>query len=230
MENWKNVCFLLTTDHEPVRKYIEDNGGIITSIADTKEFYDVAVFTPGAQPSPFFYGEMRRPEVFVDINRDLTEARLYREIPEKTPKIGIGRGAQFLNIMNGGGAWQKSYGHMVEHMLLDFMSGDTFYVTSNHNDEMIPGPGAAILAGARASDRKLTDKAAYSIDLPDAHKNNKWDDTEVAFYELSNSFCFQPRPDFVFAGGTKAQLAAAEATRELFEGYYDDWVAPKIKV
>jgi len=226
----KNLCFLLSRESHSIREFIEREGGIITSVGDPKTYFDVAIFTPGPSPSPFFYGEPRMDGVSCDISADMTEAALFRAIDHKIPKIGIGRGAQFLNIMNGGSSFQKITGHMGEpHPIMDFMTWDEYKGTSLHSDEMIPAPNSVVLAGAQIADRKESYGATYIIDA--GSKNHQWSDVEATWIEHTNCLCFQPRPDFQYANAPAngSLRKAVDSTGELFDTYFDEWVKPKIK-
>jgi len=63
------------------------------------------VFTGGADVSPFMYGEKKLSVTCNDEHRDEQE-KLFFERYTKVPKVGICRGGQFLNVMNGGKMWQ----------------------------------------------------------------------------------------------------------------------------
>ncbi len=221
---------MLTRECNSVKEYLESEGGIITSIGDPKTFFDVAIFTPGVSPSPFFYGEPKLKDVHTDVKSDMIEASLFRAIPATTPKIGFGRGAQFLNIMNGGGSFQKITGHMGDpHAIMDFMTWDEYLGTSLHSEEMIPAPNSVVLAGAQKADRKESFGSTYIIEP--GSKNHQWSDIEATWIEHTNCLCFQPRPDFNYNGMPKdgSYRKAVDSTRELFDTYFEDWVKPKIK-
>ena len=52
--------------------------------------------------------------------------------------LGICRGAQFLNVMNGGSLWQHVDGHGKDHDMLDIESGQTIKCTSTHHPDDVP--------------------------------------------------------------------------------------------
>ena len=104
---------------------------------------------------------------------------------------GICRGAQFLNVMNGGKMWQHVTGHAVSkgHIATDLVSGEEVLVTSTHHQMMIPSAHGKVLAVANVAGHK------YSYDK--GEEGGVTPDIEVVFYEDTKSLCFQPHPEYV---------------------------------
>ena len=69
---------------------------------------DALILTGGADIDPSFYHEDPIPELeFVDQDRDRFEAELLRQAMKKgLPILGICRGHQLMNVVNGGTLWQ----------------------------------------------------------------------------------------------------------------------------
>ena len=115
--------------------------------------------------------------------------------------VGICRGGQFLNVMNGGKMWQHVTHHAGNHMarieIPPYNAGNkrrTIEVTSTHHQMMIPTDDALVLATADVALEKH--KASYSK----LGKGGDIDpDTEVIFYDDTNCLCFQPHPEFTHA-------------------------------
>ena len=63
---------------------------------------DVMVFTGGPDVTPFLYGQKKIKGTNCDPIRDLKERQVINSVDVSMPKIGICRGAQFLNVYNGG--------------------------------------------------------------------------------------------------------------------------------
>ena len=155
---------------------------------------DVICFTGGADVDPKMYGEEPIPGTEFNPERDARESFIYGlALADKKPMIGICRGAQFLNVMNGGKLWQDVDGHAVYdgHPVVDFRTGKTINkMTSTHHQQMIEGPGAEIIAAAEISTRKKGHNSMIARDKPEL------DDLEVVWYPDSLSLCFQPHPEF----------------------------------
>ena len=127
---------------------------IVTFPYDTDHLKpDLMVFTGGEDVNPALYGE--KPHVSTRFNekRDRFERQVWTDYKD-IPKIGICRGGQFLNVMNGGEMWQDvdkhgvSAGHDMAN-LVD-LGGTKFHrdyvlnVTSTHHQMMVPAPKVAV--------------------------------------------------------------------------------------
>lgn len=151
---------------------------------------DIVLFVDGPPITPLYYGERRlgftKP---CDLRRDQSDVFAYRQLSRKVPKIGIGRGAHLLNIMNGGRTWQLVTDHNLgPHKTTDLITGDVRYLSSAHDQLMLPYDGADIICVADVA-RKFT--AYDGIErmrkhIPDAM------DVEACYYGHTNSLCFQP--------------------------------------
>ena len=155
---------------------------------------DIVCFTGGEDVDPALYNEEPIPETYFNANRDAREATIYGEcLALKKPMIGICRGAQFLNVMNGGKLWQDVNNHATHHghSILDMRKGKTYdNMTSTHHQQMIAGDNAEIIAVASLSTRKKSmSQTIERIKCED-------DDMEVLWYPDTLSLCFQPHPEF----------------------------------
>lgn len=155
---------------------------------------DIVCFTGGEDVDPALYGEKPIPETHCNPMRDMFEAGVYGEaLGLNKPMIGICRGAQFLNVMNGGKLWQDVNLHAIAggHNVVDVRTGDTKYnMTSTHHQQMIAAKDAEILAVASLSTKKKSD--TETVELVKNHN----EDIEVLWYPGSLSLCFQPHPEF----------------------------------
>jgi len=148
-------------------------------------------FTGGEDVTPSYYGEKAHPATFSNPNRDAREAEIYLEFNGRVPMAGICRGAQFLNVMNGGKMWQHVTGHALRgvHTALDQMTGEEIMVTSTHHQMMIPSTDAIVLLTADCS----TFKQGWEVQ--EVGGTNP--DIEAVFYANTNSLCYQPHPEYV---------------------------------
>lgn len=149
---------------------------------------DAICFTGGPDVEPRIYGEETLPKTFYIRDRDKMDRAALQRSHGKL-RVGICRGAQFLNVMNGGTLWQHVEGHTVYHDLVDKETGEVVRVTSTHHQEMRPTKSAEILAVANVA----TLKQAPGINLKGALKD---DDIEAVWYNSTKSLCFQPHPEF----------------------------------
>ena len=155
---------------------------------------DVVCFTGGEDVDPALYGEEAISETYCNPARDAYEAQIYSEaLSLQKPMIGICRGSQFLNVMNGGKLWQDVDNHALRsgHAILDTRTGETVHnMTSTHHQMMIPTEKASVLATADLSRIKKSQSETKPI------MTNDHEDTEVVWYNDSLSLCFQPHPEF----------------------------------
>ncbi len=217
----ENKIFLFSTKYPLLEKLFTMNGAIITH--NPFDEFEIAVFTPGPDVSPFLYGEKRIKKSLTDFPRDMRENNLYRALPMRCPKIGIGRGAQFLNVMNGGTLHQHVTGHTSPHAVIDVMTGNEMQVTSYHHQEMIVPELGDILCCANAADKKEGPLGVQGIDIASNAKSKMYADTEVAYFEPTKSLLFQPRPEM------DVETTPGKNTKNLFFQYYEEWILPESK-
>lgn len=152
---------------------------------------DYVVFSGGADVSPSLYGQDVHKTTRYDSYRDEYCVALYEAARERGQSlIGICRGAQFLNVMNGGTMFQHVNNHTRDHFLFDIDTERNIMVTSTHHQMMIPHKYAQVLAYAygQSTQREYMVDGVVRADLGD----NK--DTEVVWYD--NCLCFQPHPEY----------------------------------
>jgi len=137
--------------------------------------------------------------------RDEYESTVYWSLPQETPKIGICRGGQLLNVLSGGSLWQHVDGHSGHHIAYDLRTNEPFMVTSVHHQMMKPASDAIILVEAH--------KCKWKEDAIAKYKQME-SDPEVVFYPKTNSFCFQPHPEY---GMASCQKWFGQAIKDIFE-------------
>ncbi len=172
---------------------------------------DIFCFTGGADVHPMFYGEDALPETYFNEDRDDKEAFIYGYTLDK-PKIGICRGAQFLNVMNGGRLWQDVNNHAIggSHDVTLVKTGEVVSgMTSTHHQQMRPSDKAEIIGVSSLSTLKKSASEVIDRDKPDL------DDIEIVWYPESLSFCFQPHPEY-----------GREPCLDLFLSLVDEYILP----
>ncbi len=156
-------------------------------IAGDEDSPDVIVFTGGADVGPQLYGQDKHPTTRTDDKRDEEEVTKYWEFHDAF-KIGICRGAQFLNVMNDGELWQNVDQHTQNHPALYLPTGEIVEVTSTHHQMMRPGKDSEVLMTCRRS--KLREDGRVSL------MGDFFTDVEAVWYPKTKSLCFQPHPEY----------------------------------
>ena len=155
------------------------------SVVERPEDCDLMVWTGGPDVNPCMYNEKVIKETALSNTRDNVDYSYYKNFRDKK-KVGICRGGQFLNVVNGGKMIQHADNHTRPHLLSDTLSKKTYFVTSTHHQIMRPASGAIIVAITKKSTFWKTDKGTEEPKL----------DTEVIYYKDTKSLCFQPHPEY----------------------------------
>lgn len=158
---------------------------------------DIIVFNGGADIGTSIYGEQ---PVSRGIPRDQS-LRDKREIDvfekHRDPailKVGICRGAQLLNCLNGGTLWQDVDKHGRDHKITILASGHTMQATSTHHQMMRPNwDKVQMIAVAAESTYKYAEKDNY----PPAITAEDRLDPEILYYPETNCLCIQGHPEYV---------------------------------
>ena len=169
---------------------------------------DLVLFTGGEDVSPNLYGDAVHSTTYNNAKRDAIEALVYSACIERDiPCVGICRGGQFLNVMNGGRMYQNVAGHGMAHSITDLLTGETLLVSSTHHQMMMPSPEAILVASSRiCGAREWYDGQILKRDV-------SAEDIEVVFYPKTRSLCFQPHPEFsspVYSNMTKYFFSCIE--------------------
>ncbi len=164
------------------------------NVVSSLELADLVQFTGGSDVSPELYGE-KNVRSYCDANRDKYEQKIFNHCREVgKAMVGICRGGQFLNVMNGGKMWQHVSNHAIggTHVVYDHESELTYLCTSTHHQMMIPGLLAEVVGQGIALCRSYQSEGG--VYTPDDLGNDELD-VEVVWYEDTHSLCFQPHPE-----------------------------------
>jgi gamma-glutamyl-gamma-aminobutyrate hydrolase PuuD len=161
--------------------------GLGMEVVTSAEECDLLVFTGGEDVNPELYGQGCHRTTHFNRSRDTWEQGIFAAYFNK-PKVGICRGGQLLNVLSGGSMFQDVNNHCRgPHPIFSPEGVQLCMATSTHHQMMIPGEGAEVLAVANESTVRYT----HAIVEQGAHA-----DTEVVYYEATQSLCFQPHPEF----------------------------------
>lgn len=197
----KSVLVLPGAGQQAVRDMFISRGFI--SCSDLEDA-DIVCFTGGEDVNPSMYGEHKHPTTTFNENRDDREAAIYYHcVNQGIPMIGICRGGQFLNVMNGGKLYQDVDNHAIygTHEAFVYDSVDPVQVTSTHHQMIRANYNVdfKVLLIAKLSAKKST--MSYLTSSPVEFstylnpENGKTEDLESVYYPDSRSLCFQPHPE-----------------------------------
>ena len=138
---------------------------------------DVIFFSGGADINPKLYGEENHHSFFND-KRDELDLKSWEASKDK-PKVGICRGAQFLNVMNGGKLIQHVDGHNFNYRAVykpskvgNLPTDKLAVLYEDHHQAIVPYQDAEVIAIAEDGV------------------------VEVCFYHTTKSLCFQAHPEW----------------------------------
>lgn len=171
--------YVVGGDSAVVKMFI--NAGFLTiTQLDTarNEGFDLLCFTGGEDVSPYLYGEENSAS-YPNEARDELEVAIYQEFIDK-PKVGICRGGQLMNVLNGGKMIQDIKGH-----------GWGLYTIINNNEE-------SPLTFVTKEDHH------QGMVLPDNWYEKAWPlywdsrdgNLEVVYYHKRRDLCFQAHPEW----------------------------------
>lgn len=130
--------------------------------------------------------------------RDGDEIKLFDSFAHDQSKllVGICRGAQLLNCLNGGSLWQDVNGHTRAHDMIDLRSKEVIRVTSTHHQQMIPAKDSGEVIGIancstfkeRSNEKSVRSTAKNIIDGVDV---------EIMWYPSTQSLLIQGHPEYV---------------------------------
>lgn len=165
------------------------------NIVENPHDADIIIFTGGADVSPFFYDEYEKhPQTYSDTNRDVVELDFYKKFKDKF-KIGICRGAQFLNVMNGGKLIQDCNNHHSSHYITLKDGGSKMKVSSDHHQMVIPNTQREdfeLLGWSDKLSKYYKNGKNENIKLPEDYK-----EFELGIYKKTNDLLIQSHPEWM---------------------------------
>jgi gamma-glutamyl-gamma-aminobutyrate hydrolase PuuD len=168
-------------------------GMVLTGLNDA----DIIVFNGGADIGTSIYGE-------IPISGGIPEKQSFRDEREIAVydmymgkgklMLGICRGAQLLNCLNGGSLWQDVNNHGRDHSMTVLETGHKMKITSTHHQMMRPNwEKVKLIAVSDEATQKVAEMDSYPHgSFEDDHK-----DTEIVYYPETHSLCIQGHPEYV---------------------------------
>ena len=151
---------------------------------------DLVCFTGGEDVTPSFYKQTAIAGTHFNPARDAKEQTIFEALDTAQVCVGICRGGQFLNVMNGGSMWQDVDSHGQSHFVHDFETKKEYWCSSTHHQMMRHSQdGEVVGADNRA---KIKRDCWNTISRTDILHT----DEEVIWYPKTKSLCFQPHPEF----------------------------------
>lgn len=163
------------------------------ALAHSMQEADLLCFTGGADVSPELYGE-ENVGSYCSPERDKYEEQVFDwAYAHDVPMVGVCRGGQLLNVMNGGKMWQDVDNHAISgtHKAMCKYWGEIM-VSSTHHQMMRPGDGGEVLVGATETTYRKNAGGVWES----CHGFGD-DDVEVVYYKDTKSLCYQPHPEIV---------------------------------
>lgn len=185
---FKNV-FIVGVDAFVSRMFVSYGFAVVDSLDNA----NLVCFTGGEDINPSLYGCKKHPQTFFNHYRDDAEVKVVRECSAKDiPMVGICRGGQLLNVLNGGEMYQHVHGHTRDHYAM--IDGEGIFVTSTHHQMMKPAKEGVVIGVAHISPRREYVSAAGEYTIDKASEESP--DIEVVHYPLTQCLCFQPHPEY----------------------------------
>ena len=165
-------------------------------IVDNINDADALQFTGGEDVDPSLYKCQRHDKTFFNVERDAYDTFFYNHgLDGGKLLLGICRGAQFLNVKNGGKMYQHVDNHTSNHRVLDLFADELIMCTSTHHQMMIPDEKKCVTRGVvlntLCETRQFVDCEGFIME-----GSIKEMDYEVIMYPETKSLCFQPHPEF----------------------------------
>ncbi len=177
---------------------------------------DIIIWNGGEDIGTAIYGEdpVSRNIPATLSRRDTHEIAIFERFKDDPNKllVGICRGAQLLNCLNGGSLWQDVNGHQGNHSMLDRRTGEVLQITSTHHQQFRPGKLAEVIGISSQSTAKQAQDILKHFERQADLKNG--DDVEIVWYPGTRSLCIQGHPEYV--PGSRFSDYTLELIKEFF--------------
>lgn len=157
---------------------------------------DILIFNGGTDVATSMYGERPVRQYIPEkpSERDMFEKLLFDKWHGKKFLVGICRGSQFLNVMNGGTLWQDVTNHGHTHDMIVLDTGESLRATSTHHQMMRPNlKDGKLIAVAYEASMKHAQDGRYLV----GRDTTLDEDAEIVWYPKTHSLCIQGHPEYV---------------------------------
>lgn len=161
--------------------------------ARSVEEADMILYTGGADISPQLYSEPMLKGTYVSYSQDRSDLETWEKAYKARKfQVGICRGAQLLNVMNGGRLWQDVNNHAgSNHYVTDVETKKEYEVSSLHHQGIILNhEKSRLLAYCNDSTEKASSGIVWSRDLQVPSV-----DVEAFWYDESRCLGVQYHPE-----------------------------------
>ena len=138
--------------------------------------------------NPKLYNQQPHETTCFHNEMDVKEIAFYHK-HKALKKLGVCRGAQLINILNGGSMWQNVTGHSSGKHIIEDINGRSRVVSTVHHQMMRPAEHACVIAWTKRATMKEDDKVAKTFAIPE-------EDPEVILYPNDRALCYQPHPEW----------------------------------
>lgn len=185
----KKVLVLQGDSYKAVGAIFESRGYDVLYDTESLSQADLVVFTGGSDVSPYIYGEEPDGARGCDPVRDELERDIYNVCQDRLiPAVGICRGGQLLNVLNGG--------RMIQH-LGETISGDVIVTTAVGYGDLWTGDLGEIDMLVDHHQGMIAEDSGNVFAWNEGHP--EWPDYAI-FYPETKSLCFQPHPEWGHKG------------------------------
>jgi putative glutamine amidotransferase len=185
------------------RLFAGEGWAVVDEVSDA----ELLALSGGEDVDPIIYNQHEHDTTYGNINRDKFEIGLVEYASRhKIPVVGICRGAQLLNILNGGDMWQDVSNHTGgDHMMKMKGTNIEVLVSSLHHQMMIPNYSSVnciVLATAAVAKRKEKCTTRDS-ECKVIREDGISEDVEAVYYVSNNHLCYQPHPELYVHSGER---------------------------
>ncbi|MGE0266079.1 MAG: gamma-glutamyl-gamma-aminobutyrate hydrolase family protein [Candidatus Obscuribacterales bacterium] len=171
---------------------------------------DLVCFVGGEDVSPELYGE-ENTDSYCNPKRDEFEQKIYKYcLHQNLPMVGICRGGQFLNVMNGGKMIQH-LGHTYSGDIPLDVDWDYLRVRVDHHQGILVKGESVDAPFVPNDDVKVIARYMSTLGHNDQHDSL----SVVCYYHKTRSLCFQPHPEW-----------GHEPTKNLFFDLIKEYIFP----
>lgn len=162
-----------------------------------QEDADILVWIGGADIDPSLYDQKANPtaNVRTNLDNDKRDLKAWEDSFPSQFLVGICRGGQFLNVMNGGSMYQHVSGHNVPHKMYDTLFDKIVYTSSCHHQMMVPTDKAEVIA--------YVQDHGWSFTTEQGLEGRPEVEPEVLWYPETKSLCFQGHPEYYSPAETR---------------------------